>query len=97
MGHHKLPGRQGNRLADQRLVFPTSWAAKLFLLSIAIFTLASAICVLATRLCQLSMFRMIQGLCGGGLQPSSLGILIDSLPKEKQGTAPPSATAHRGS
>ena len=30
---------------------------------------------------------MLQGLGGGGLQPSSQGILLDSFPPEKQGTA----------
>src|SRR5262245_27702368 len=58
-----------------------------FLLSIAVFTLASALCGLATSLWQMILFRVIQGLAGGGLQPSSQGILIDSCPKEKQGTA----------
>src|SRR5207237_4189412 len=58
-----------------------------FLLSIAVFTLASALCGLATSLWQMILFRVIQGLAGGGLQPSSQGILIDSFPKEKQGTA----------
>ena len=30
---------------------------------------------------------MIQGLAGGGLQPSSQGVLLDSFPPEKQGAA----------
>ena len=30
---------------------------------------------------------MLQGLAGGGLQPSSQGILLDAFPKEKQGAA----------
>ena len=30
---------------------------------------------------------MIQGLAGGGLQPASQGVLVDSFPPEKQGTA----------
>src|SRR5881227_4135755 len=58
-----------------------------FLLSIAVFTLASALCGLATSLSQMIFFRVVQGLAGGGLQPSSQGILIDSFPQEKQGTA----------
>src|SRR5947209_103137 len=33
------------------------------------------------------LFRVIQGLAGGGLQPCSQGILLDSFPPEKQGTA----------
>jgi DHA2 family multidrug resistance protein len=58
-----------------------------FLLSIAIFTLASALCGLATSLVQIISFRVLQGLAGGGLQPSSQAILMDSFPREKQGTA----------
>ena len=33
------------------------------------------------------LFRVIQGLAGGGLQPCSQGALMDSFPAEKQGTA----------
>jgi DHA2 family multidrug resistance protein len=33
------------------------------------------------------LFRVIQGLAGGGLQPCSQGILLDAFPSEKQGTA----------
>jgi DHA2 family multidrug resistance protein len=58
-----------------------------FLLSIAVFTLASGLCGIATSLPQIILFRVIQGLAGGGLQPSSQAILIDSFPAEKQGTA----------
>src|SRR5919201_826012 len=58
-----------------------------FLLSIAVFTLASALCGMATSLEQLILFRILQGLAGGGLQPSSQAILLDSFPREKQGAA----------
>ncbi len=58
-----------------------------FLLSIAIFTLASALCGMAPNLDALIAFRVLQGLAGGGLQPSSQAILLDSFPKEKHGTA----------
>src|SRR5262245_54675600 len=58
-----------------------------FMLSIAVFTLASGLCGIATSLPQIILFRIIQGLAGGGLQPSSQGVLIDSFPPEKQGTA----------
>src|SRR5207249_6287466 len=81
-------------LAANAIVLPISgWLSSrlgrrnYFLLSIAIFTLASALCGLATSLWQMILFRVIQGLAGGGLQPSSQGILIDSFPREKQGTA----------
>src|SRR5580765_5244036 len=60
---------------------------KYFLLSIAIFTIASGLCGMATSLGQIIFFRVLQGLAGGGLQPSSQGVLLDSFPPEKQGTA----------
>jgi DHA2 family multidrug resistance protein len=58
-----------------------------FLLSIAVFTLASALCGMATSLGQIILFRVMQGLAGGGLQPSSQGVLLDAFPPEKQGAA----------
>ncbi len=58
-----------------------------FLLSIAVFTLASGLCGMAASLPQLILFRVLQGLAGGGLQPSSQGVLLDSFPPEKQGAA----------
>jgi len=58
-----------------------------FLLSIAVFTIASGLCGMATSLEQIILFRVIQGLAGGGLQPSSQGVLLDSFPPEKQGAA----------
>jgi DHA2 family multidrug resistance protein len=58
-----------------------------FLLSIAVFTLASGLCGMATSLGQIILFRVLQGLAGGGLQPSSQGVLLDSFPPEKQGAA----------
>src|SRR5262249_16069224 len=54
-----------------------------FLLSIAVFTLASGLCGMATSLSQLIVFRVVQGLAGGGLQPSSQGVLLDAFPVEK--------------
>src|SRR5262249_1931842 len=58
-----------------------------FLLSIGVFTLASGLCGMATNLGQLILFRVLQGLAGGGLQPSSQGVLLDAFPREKQGVA----------
>jgi DHA2 family multidrug resistance protein len=58
-----------------------------FLLSIAVFTLASALCGAAPTLGALIAFRVLQGLAGGGLQPSSQGILLDAFPREQQGAA----------
>lgn len=81
-------------LAANAIILPISGylAARLgrrryFLLSIAVFTLSSVLCGLAGSLGQLIFFRVVQGLAGGGLQPSSQGILLDTFPPEKQGLA----------
>jgi DHA2 family multidrug resistance protein len=81
-------------LAANAVILPISgWlSARLgrrnyFLLSIAVFTLASGACGMATSLGQLIAFRVVQGLAGGGLQPSSQGVLLDAFPVEKQGIA----------
>ena len=81
-------------LAANATILPiTGWLSahlgrrRYFLLSIAVFTAASVLCGLATSLEQLILFRVIQGLAGGGLQPASQAILIDGFPPEKQGTA----------
>jgi DHA2 family multidrug resistance protein len=42
---------------------------------------------MAGSLGQLILFRVIQGLAGGGLQPSTQGVLLDAFPPEKQGVA----------
>ena len=42
---------------------------------------------MATSLIMLIGARVLQGLAGGGLQPSSQGVLLDAFPPERQGTA----------
>ena len=42
---------------------------------------------MAGSLGQLILFRVVQGLAGGGLQPGSQGVLLDAFPREKQGVA----------
>jgi MFS transporter, DHA2 family, multidrug resistance protein len=81
-------------LAANAIILPiTGWLSahlgrrNYFLLSIAVFTLASGLCGMATSLGQLIVFRVVQGLAGGGLQPSSQGVLLDAFPREKQGVA----------
>ena len=81
-------------LAANAIILPiTGWLSahlgrrNYFLLSIAVFTLASGLCGMAGSLGQLILFRVIQGLAGGGLQPSSQGVLLDAFPPEKQGMA----------
>src|SRR5262245_62885307 len=81
-------------LAANAVVLPiTGWLSahlgrrNYFLASIAIFTLSSLLCGMAGSLGQLILFRVIQGLAGGGLQPGSQGVLLDAFPPEKQGMA----------
>jgi MFS transporter, DHA2 family, multidrug resistance protein len=81
-------------LAANAIILPISgWLAahlgrrNYFLLSIVVFTLSSLLCGMATSLGQLILFRVMQGVAGGGLQPSSQAILLDSFPPEKQGAA----------
>jgi MFS transporter, DHA2 family, multidrug resistance protein len=81
-------------LAANAIILPMSgWLAlrlgrrNYFLLSIAVFTLASALCGMATSLEMLIGARVLQGLAGGGLQPSSQAVLLDAFPREKQGAA----------
>jgi MFS transporter, DHA2 family, multidrug resistance protein len=81
-------------LAANAIILPISgWlAAQLgrrtyFLISIAVFTISSVLCGMANSLGALILFRVLQGLAGGGLQPCSQGILLDSFPPEKQGAA----------
>src|ERR1700739_1075730 len=81
-------------LAANAFILPiTGWLSahlgrrNYFLGSIAIFTLSSLMCGLAGSLGQLILFRVIQGLAGGGLQPGSQGILLDAFPRERQGVA----------
>ena len=81
-------------LAANAIILPiTGWLSahlgrrNYFLLSIAVFTLSSGLCAMATSLGQLILFRVLQGLAGGGLQPSSQSVLLDAFPREKQGVA----------
>jgi MFS transporter, DHA2 family, multidrug resistance protein len=77
-------------LAANAIILPiTGWLSahlgrrNYFLASIAIFTLSSLLCGMAGSLGQLILFRVIEGLAGGGLQPSSQGVLLDAFPVEK--------------
>ncbi|HLI81159.1 MAG TPA: DHA2 family efflux MFS transporter permease subunit [Candidatus Binataceae bacterium] len=58
-----------------------------FLASIATFTFASAMCGMAGSLGFIIASRVLQGVAGGGLQPSSQAVLLDAFPQEKQGAA----------
>ncbi len=50
------------------------------------FTATSFLCGVATSLPGLIFFRILQGLFGGGLQPTQQAIILDTFPIEKRGT-----------
>ena len=81
-------------LVSNAIVLPISgWLAnhigrkRLLLTCVAGFTLTSVCCGLATSLWQLILFRVLQGLTGGGLQPLAQAILLETFPKERHGHA----------
>jgi len=81
-------------LVSNAVVLPISgWLAnrvgrkRLLLACVAGFTLTSLCCGLATSLTQLIIFRVLQGLTGGGLQPLAQAILLETFPKERHGHA----------
>ena len=58
-----------------------------FIASVALFTVASIACGFAWDLNSLLVFRVIQGLGGGGMAPLAQSILADSFPPAKRGQA----------
>jgi DHA2 family multidrug resistance protein len=60
---------------------------RLFLSCLALFTLSSVLCGFAWNLNSLLLFRILQGLGGGGMVPVSQSILADSFPPAKRGQA----------
>jgi DHA2 family multidrug resistance protein len=81
-------------LVSNAIVLPISgWLAALFgrkrffLLCIFLFTLSSLLCGAAPTLGMLILFRVLQGVGGGGLQPMAQAILADTFPPQKRGLA----------
>ena len=81
-------------LVSNAIILPMSgWFSNLmgrkrfYMLCVAIFTISSFLCGLAPNLGALIFFRVLQGLGGGGLQPSEQAILADSFPPAKRGMA----------
>ena len=58
-----------------------------FLICIAMFTVCSFLCGIATSLPQLVVFRLLQGLFGGGLQPSQQSVILDTFEPSERGKA----------
>jgi DHA2 family multidrug resistance protein len=60
---------------------------RFYMTCVAVFTLSSALCGMAATLGQLVFFRVLQGIGGGGLQPSEQAILVDTFAPQKRGMA----------
>jgi DHA2 family multidrug resistance protein len=81
-------------LISNAIVLPlTGWLSmlfgrkRLFIGCVIIFTISSFLCGLAPNLFLLIFFRVLQGAGGGGLQPISQAILVESFSRKKQGMA----------
>lgn len=81
-------------LVANAIILPmTGWLSnhfgrkRMLMTSVTGFTAASFLCGLAPNLPLLVLFRVIQGACGGGLQPISQAVLLESFPPEDRGKA----------
>ena len=60
---------------------------RFYMICVATFTVSSLLCGFAWNLQSLVLFRILQGLGGGGMATSEQAILADSFPPEKRGQA----------
>src|SRR5437867_619948 len=81
-------------LVANAIVLPiTGWMAnyfgrkRLLMMAVTGFTAASFLCGLAWNLPALVFFRIVQGACGGGLQPISQAVLLESFRPVDRGKA----------
>ncbi len=81
-------------LVSNAIVLPLGgWASSIFgrknffMICIGIFTIASFLCGIAPSLPLLLVFRVIQGVGGGGLQPMAQAIMADSFEPKRRGVA----------
>jgi DHA2 family multidrug resistance protein len=81
-------------LVSNAIILPLSgWFSSLlgrkrfYMLCVLIFTLSSFLCGIAPTLGLLVLFRILQGVGGGGLQPSEQAILADTFPPKLRGMA----------
>jgi DHA2 family multidrug resistance protein len=81
-------------LVANAVVIPMSgWLARALgrkrylLASLVLFTIASILCGTATSLGMLIFYRVVQGVGGGGLQPMSQAILMETFPPNQRGLA----------
>ena len=81
-------------LVSNAIVLPISgWLSnrigrkRFYMSCVALFTLSSLLCGFAPNLGLLILFRVLQGIGGGGLGPSEQSILADTFPPAKRGMA----------
>jgi DHA2 family multidrug resistance protein len=81
-------------LVSNAIILPISgWISnrigrkRFYMTCVTIFTISSFLCGLATSLPMLVFFRVVQGMGGGGLQPSERAILADTFAPEKRSQA----------
>jgi DHA2 family multidrug resistance protein len=81
-------------LVSNAIILPISaWLStiigrkRFYMSCVALFTVSSFLCGLAPSLGMLIFFRVLQGVGGGGLQPSEQAILADTFPPAKRGMA----------
>ena len=81
-------------LVSNAIIIPmTGWLSKFFgrkkylIISIALFTVSSFLCGSAWNLQSLVIFRVLQGIGGGALQPLSQSILLETFPPRQHGIA----------
>ena len=81
-------------LVSNAIILPISaWLStiigrkRFYMSCVLLFTVASFLCGLAPSLGMLIFFRVLQGVGGGGLQPSEQAILADTFPASKRGMA----------
>ena len=81
-------------LVANAIILPiTGWLSnylgrkRLLMFAVSGFTAASFLCGLAPSLIFLIFFRVVQGACGGCLQPISQAVLLESFPPEDRGKA----------
>ena len=82
---------QTSYLVSNAIILPMSgWLStrigrkRFYMMCVVLFTLSSMLCGLATTLPMLVVFRVMQGLGGGGLGPSEQAILADTFTPEKR-------------
>src|SRR5499433_460829 len=81
-------------LVANAVVLPLSaWLSRVFgrknyyMACVALFTLSSLMCGFAPSLGLLILFRVLQGIAGGGLAPVEQAILVDTFPASKRAAA----------